>query len=174
MGSFAPSMAVFFSNANSGPPAGCLSSHSRCFQKATPPCRPKGWPRFPATWRPASRRAQSASAQRPSDVAPGYAPPGQALISVSFLGQETSPELESRVLLELETWFGEMVREWRHLRTYRIQRALPEQAPGSGFSGPGFQRVAGVYVCGDHLWSPSIEGAIVSGLRTAEAILRPS
>ena len=110
----------------------------------------------------------------PSDVAPGYAPPGQALISVSVLGQETSPELESRVLLELETWFGEMVREWRHLRTYRIQRALPEQAPGSGFSGPGFQRVAGVYVCGDHLWSPSIEGAIVSGLRTAEAILRPS
>jgi phytoene dehydrogenase-like protein len=110
----------------------------------------------------------------PSDLAPNYAPHGRALVSVSVLGTVVSADLESRVLAELEAWFGSPVREWRHLRTYRIERALPRQAPGTGFTGPGFRKEAGVYLCGDHLWSASIEGAIVSGLRTADAILKPS
>ncbi len=110
----------------------------------------------------------------PSDLAPDYAPPGQALVSVSVLGTVDPADLESRVLAELQAWFGGTVREWRHLRTYRIERALPRQAPGTGFTGPGFRKEAGVYLCGDHLWSASIEGAIISGLRTADAILKPS
>ena len=108
----------------------------------------------------------------PSDLAPAYAPPGQALISVSVLGNVEATDLTSRVLAELETWFGGAVRSWRHLRTYRIERALPRQPPGTGFTGPGFRKVGGVYLCGDHGWSASIEGAIVSGLRTADAILQ--
>ena len=110
----------------------------------------------------------------PSDLAPDYAPPSRALVSVSVLGTVDAADLESRVLAELEAWFGSAVREWRHLRTYRIERALPRQAPGTGFTGPGFRKEAGVYLCGDHLWSSSIEGAIISGLRTADAILKPS
>jgi hypothetical protein len=55
-------------------------------------------------------------------------------------------------LAELEAWFGGAVREWRHLRTYRIERALPRQAPGTGFTGAGFRKEAGIYVCGDHLY----------------------
>lgn len=110
----------------------------------------------------------------PSDLAPAYAPPGRALVSVSVLGTVDQGELEPRVLAELEAWFGSTVREWRHLRTYRIDRALPTQPPGTGLTGPGFRKEAGVYLCGDHLWSASIEGAIVSGLRTADAILKPS
>jgi phytoene dehydrogenase-like protein len=110
----------------------------------------------------------------PSDLAPAYAPPGRALVSVSVLGTDDSADLESRVLAELEAWFGGAVREWRHLRTYQIERALPRQPPGTGFTGPGFHKAAGVYLCGDHLWSASIEGAIISGLRTADAILKPS
>jgi phytoene dehydrogenase-like protein len=106
----------------------------------------------------------------PSDLAPEYAPPGQALISVSVLGA-VQENIESQVLAELEAWFSSAVREWRHLRTYRIERALPTQAPGDGFAGPGFRKQTGVYVCGDHLWSASIEGAVISGLRTADAIL---
>jgi phytoene dehydrogenase-like protein len=110
----------------------------------------------------------------PSDLAPAYAPPGRALVSVSVLGTVDLDDLESRVLAEMEAWFGSTVREWRHLRTYRIERALPRQAPGTGLTGPGFRKEAGVYRCGDHLWSASIEGAIISGLRTADAILQPS
>ncbi len=106
-----------------------------------------------------------------SDVAPGYAPQGKSLISISVLGLPEPSDLERRVVMELQAWFGKAVHEWRHLRTDRIERALPEQAPNVGMTGPGFRHHDGVYVCGDHLWSASIEGAIISGLRTADAIL---
>ena len=108
----------------------------------------------------------------PSDVAPGYAPSGQSLISISVLGLPEIADLESRVIAELESWFGKEVRGWRHLRTERIQRALTEQAPSVGMTGPGFREQGGIFVCGDHQWSASIEGAIISGIRTADAILK--
>jgi len=107
-----------------------------------------------------------------SDVAPGYAPPGQALISISVLGVPAIPDLETQILAELEPWFGPEVRNWRHLRTDRIERALPEQPPIAGALGPFFREFDGIFVCGDHLTSASIEGTILSGLRTADAILR--
>ena len=99
----------------------------------------------------------------PSDLAPGYAPSGQALVSVSILGSPDPADLEARVVAELEAWFGSQVREWRHLRTYQINRALPTQPPGNGMAGSGFRKEAGIYLCGDHLWSASIEGAVISG-----------
>jgi phytoene dehydrogenase-like protein len=107
----------------------------------------------------------------PSDVASGYAPSGQALISVSVLGMPKMDDLEGRVLVELEAWFGEGVREWRHLRTEQIEHALPEQMPNTSMLGDGYREHRGVYFCGDHLWSASIEGAIISGTRAADAIL---
>jgi hypothetical protein len=110
----------------------------------------------------------------PSDLSAAYAPPGRALVSVSVLGTVDPAGLESRVLGELEAWFGVAVRDWRHLRTYRVERALPRQPPGTGFTGPGFRDEAGVFVCGDHHWSASIEGAIRSGLKTADAVLTRS
>lgn len=110
----------------------------------------------------------------PSDVAPGYAPIGQSLISISVLGMPETANLEARVIAELETWFGSQVHEWRHLRTAQIKRALPEQPPSVGMTGPGFREQDGIYVCGDHQWSASIEGAIISGSRTADAILKQS
>jgi phytoene dehydrogenase-like protein len=107
-----------------------------------------------------------------SDVAPAYAPPGQALISISVLGAPAIPDLEMQIVAELEPWFGAEVRGWRHLRTDRIERALPEQPPITGSVGPCFREIEGIFVCGDHLTSASIEGAIISGLRTADALLR--
>jgi phytoene dehydrogenase-like protein len=109
----------------------------------------------------------------PSDLSPDYAPSGQSLISVSVLGCVETEKLESLVLAELEGWFGSTVRDWRHLRTYQIERALPAQPPGAGLAGPGFRKEAGVHLCGDHHWSASIEGAILSGLKTADALLKP-
>jgi phytoene dehydrogenase-like protein len=96
-----------------------------------------------------------------SDVAPGYAPDGRALISVSVLGEDDSVD----VIDELETWFGPEVRDWSLLKTYKIKRALPDD------SGVSEGRYDGMFVCGDHCESASIEGALVSGERTAEAIL---
>ena len=106
-----------------------------------------------------------------SDVAPAYAPPGKALVSISVLGVAAVPDLETKIIAELEPWFGPEVRGWRHLRTDRIERALPEQPPITRPLGPCFREIDGIFVCGDHLASASIEGAIISGLRTADAVL---
>lgn len=107
----------------------------------------------------------------PSDVAPGYAPDGQSLISVSVLGMPDPRGLADRVQTELRAWFGSQVHDWRHLRTIPIARALPEQPPGVGMRGPGYRMQHGVYVCGDFQWSASIEGAMLSGKRAADAVL---
>jgi protoporphyrinogen oxidase len=108
-----------------------------------------------------------------SEIAPGYAPPGKALISVSVLGIHDLTDLPQRVRNELSVWFGPQVESWQHLRSDRIPRALPEQAAGcDAFASAGFRCVDGVFVCGDHLSHPSIEGAITSGIRTAKEILR--
>jgi predicted NAD/FAD-dependent oxidoreductase len=61
---------------------------------------------------------------------------------------------------------------WRHLRTYRIPHALPAQPPGA-LDPPGrpVRARPGVYVCGDHRDTATIDGALVSGRRAADALL---
>ena len=105
----------------------------------------------------------------PSDVAPGYAPPGQSLISVSLLGLHREPGIPHQVQEELRSWFGEKVDAWKHLRTDVIRHALPEQLPGAAC--PGYLEHDGIYICGDHTSSASIEGAVSSGNMTAVAVI---
>ena len=111
----------------------------------------------------------------PSLVAPTYAPPGAALISATVLGSPAidDHQLESSVRQQLQEWFGNQVQTWRHLRTYRIPFALPVQTP------PALSPVAksprrqdGLWICGDYLDTASIQGAMVSGRRAADDVLR--
>jgi len=104
-----------------------------------------------------------------SDAAPCYAPDGQSLLSVSVLGLAEADGLVEQVRAELLEWFGPEASSWRHLRTDHIRRGLPQQLPNG--SAPNSINQAGVWVCGDHLSSASIEGAVVSGKQTAAAIL---
>ena len=104
-----------------------------------------------------------------SDVAPDYAPKGRSLISVSLLGIHKNSDLPNAVKEELYSWFGEQTRDWKHLRTDLIKHALPEQGPG--LKSPGHLFIDGMHICGDHTSSASIEGAITSGIKTAEAII---
>jgi phytoene dehydrogenase-like protein len=108
-----------------------------------------------------------------SEVSPAYAPAGQALVCVSVLGE--APEagaLEARVREELTGWFGAAVSAWRHLRTYIIPRALPAQVPAALEPPRRPVRLSpGLYVCGDHRDNASIDGALGSGRRAAEAVL---
>ena len=106
-----------------------------------------------------------------SDLAPDYAPDGKALISVSVLGENRETNLPLVVQQELKEWFGEKVTTWKHLRTDLIKEALPTQEETNTI---GFREIGGVFVCGDHAISASIEGAISSGKSTAEAILTVS
>ncbi|AGC47957.1 amine oxidase [Myxococcus stipitatus DSM 14675] len=108
-----------------------------------------------------------------SEVSAAYAPAGQALICVSVPGVSTDEAaLRARVLDELTGWFGARVAEWRHLRTYSLPFALPSQTMEALEPPHRPVRLSpGLYVCGDHRDSASIQGALVSGRRAAEAVL---
>ena len=105
-----------------------------------------------------------------SDVAPGYAPAQQSLVSVSVLKQSdaTDGALAAQVQAELEGWFGPGVRAWRWLRTYRVDRALPVRWPLE--VGAPLAVSPGVWVAGDFQATASIQGAMESGERVADAI----
>jgi phytoene dehydrogenase-like protein len=111
----------------------------------------------------------------PSAVAPTYAPPGAALISAAVVDRPDlpkGPDLESAVLGQLADWFGSAVVAWRHLRTYTIPHAQPAQPPGALDPPERPVRLRpGLYVCGDHRDNASINGALASGHRTADAVL---
>lgn len=111
----------------------------------------------------------------PSVVSPSYAPAGQHLISATVLGvpDKSDRQLETEVLDQMKDWFGSQVASWRHLRSYRIPYALPRQLPG--YLSPPERPIhwkAGIYLCGDHRDNGSINGAMVSGRRTAETVLK--
>jgi phytoene dehydrogenase-like protein len=107
-------------------------------------------------------------------VAPNYAPAGQYLISVSVLGDFplTDEQLGGFVIADLKGWFGSVVRSWKFLRSYRIPHAQPAQLPGALDPPERAVRIRpGVYVCGDHRDNASINGAMVSGHRAADALI---
>jgi len=104
----------------------------------------------------------------PSEIATGYAPPGRALVSITALGAG-EPDLDE-IEWQLRGWFGNPVTRWRRLRTYRIPRALPAYPVGGHVTQP-VRLAAGLYGCGDHREHPSLNGALASGRRAAEAVL---
>lgn len=110
----------------------------------------------------------------PTDVAASYGPEGESLISVTVLGVEHDPSrLHEEVARQLESWFGPRTRAWRHLQSYPIPYALPDQTPPALAAPERPVRIAkGLYLCGDHRDNASIQGAMVSGRRAAEAVIR--
>ena len=110
----------------------------------------------------------------PSDVAPSYAPRGQALVSVQvleFAGDDAA--LERAVRAQLSGWYGaHIVERWRLLRIDRIRFAQPAQPVGALEPAARPVRLdGGLYVCGDHREDASIDGALRSGRRAALAVL---
>jgi hypothetical protein len=105
-----------------------------------------------------------------TDLIPSAAPAGRALISVTSLEKE--PPSEGAVRAQLSRWFGGEVSEWRLVDARSIPHALPRQAVGDLNPFERSVRVErGLLVCGDHRDQSSIQGALRSGRRAAEAIL---
>jgi phytoene dehydrogenase-like protein len=104
-----------------------------------------------------------------SNVAPEYAPPGSALIAAACPGVN-DPDIEPDVRAQMRTMWGPVVDTWRHLRTDAIAHGQPRQHPP--FSPK--QRIAlgdGLFVCGDHRDTASIQGALYSGRRCGDAVI---
>ena len=111
----------------------------------------------------------------PSDVAPEYAPAGESLISVVLIGHLDLDDrtAESAARTELTDWFGPVVEKWRHLKTYRIQHALPAQPPPMPDpTVPTAPLKPGIYVCGEYRSVPGIQWALLSGRQAAEAVIK--
>ena len=107
-----------------------------------------------------------------TNVCPALAPEGQRLISATVLGSPTSAALEETVRNQLAGWFGKGALSWRHLRTMTISGAQPEGRQLHVGDEPGCVWVSpGLFRCGDYLDDVSINGALLSGRRAAEAIL---
>ncbi len=105
-------------------------------------------------------------------VAPQYAPEGEHLVSVSTVGWPSRDDqsLVAMVRGQLKRWYGLVAEEWRLLKIYRIEHALPSVYPLERVSRT--RLAPGLYVCGDHRATPSIQGALESGRLAAEALVR--
>jgi phytoene dehydrogenase-like protein len=110
----------------------------------------------------------------PSAVAPSYAPAGRSLISVVVVGHQTEAPgtVEAVVRSDLKQWFGTSIDTWRHIKTYHIPHALPDQRPPlpNPTAGPSLPH-PNVYVCGEYNSVPGIQWALLSGRQAAEQIL---
>jgi phytoene dehydrogenase-like protein len=106
-----------------------------------------------------------------SQVAPSYAPDGTALISASVLGvPEDLGATERLVRGRLASMYQVSTHEWEHVASYPVPRALPAMpAPHPLHRAAKLDR--GMYVCGDHRATSSIQGAMHSGERAAAAVL---
>ena len=110
----------------------------------------------------------------PNLVSASYAPEGHHLISATIIGNKDDDEdheIDEEVRKELTGWFGEQVHDWRYLKTYRLRYAVPEQLPPLEGQKPVKLR-PGIFVCGDHRNTASLNGAMASGRLTAQAIVQ--
>lgn len=108
----------------------------------------------------------------PGETGASVAPAGQNLVSVSTHGEHglSEEELTARLRTELAAWFGPVANMWRHLRTYRIEQALPVYGPGQ----PVQQELHlgdTLFRCGDWVSYPSLNAALGTGRQVAEMLI---
>jgi len=104
-----------------------------------------------------------------SNVAPEYAPAGRHLV-VGALPGVVDGDLVATTRAAFREWWGDRVDGWEPLATYRISHGQPGQAPPF-HPKRSVTTETGVFVCGDHRDTASIQGALFSGRRCAEAVL---
>jgi phytoene dehydrogenase-like protein len=104
-----------------------------------------------------------------TNAAPTYGPgDGRALVAATAVGSRR--DLADTARVHAGRLYGADPSRWELLRTDVVDRALPAHPPGQ----PLARRVAlgdGLFVAGDHRDTPSIQGALVSGRRAADAVL---
>ena len=102
-----------------------------------------------------------------TDAQPAYSPDGRALVASSTL----RPTREAEVREEIARLHDVPTTELVHLTSVTVPGAQPAALPPLQLRRP-VDLGDGVYVCGDHRDTPSIQGAMASGARAARAVLR--
>jgi len=109
-----------------------------------------------------------------TEAAPSYSVDGRALVATSLVhGAGAEDADEPTVRARLATLYGVGTTDWELVATYVVPRSLPAMPAPHSFRKPVRLGRAGdvVYVCGDHRDTSSIQGALVSGRRAADAVL---
>lgn len=114
------------------------------------------------------RRGPIANTAVMTTTAPTYAPRGHHLIQATCVMPTAATEDDVRRQLG-EVWQAD-TRPWRLLRRDDIAHALPAQDPPLRLRRT-VRLDDGRYLAGDHRDTASIQGALVSGQRAAEAVL---
>ena len=151
---------------------------SRLLGHEEPPSRPTSCVYFAAPHPPSQTDALLLNGQKTgpalnvailTNVAPSYSSNQEALISAAIPGRYETEALDE-VTDQMKKWFGEQVDTWRHLRTYSIRHGQPDFQSKMPFRKSN-QINSTQWICGDHRDTPSIQGAMVSGRRTAESLI---
>ena len=108
-----------------------------------------------------------------SNVSNKYAPAAKVLISISYNGIPTIDDatLAENMKTELKQWYGNQVEDWKLLKTYRINYALPNQEKVTDEVTHSEIKINdNLFICGDYLLNGSINAAMKSGRIVAELI----
>lgn len=103
-----------------------------------------------------------------SRAAPSYAPPGRHLVQGSALLRPDRVPDEAAMRRHAGDLLGVDPRGWEVVARHEVPDALPAQPAPYSASRP--VRVGDLVVCGDHRDTGSIQGALVSGQRAADAV----
>ncbi|MEU0832507.1 NAD(P)/FAD-dependent oxidoreductase [Streptomyces sp. NPDC005969] len=104
-----------------------------------------------------------------SEVDPSRAPHGRTLITSTVLGTPP-PDLDRSVRTHLAALYGTPTDDWELLAAHHDPEAVPAMPPPHDLRRP-VRLLAGLYVCGDHRDTSTVQGALFSGRRAAHAIL---
>jgi phytoene dehydrogenase-like protein len=103
-------------------------------------------------------------------ASPAYSPDRRALVSSVTLGTDCSAAVARAVRDHLAILHGVSTADWAEVAVVAVPDSLPAMPPPHDFRRPVRLR-PGRYVAGDHRDSSSIQGAMVSGRRAAQALL---
>ncbi|MFI5961584.1 NAD(P)/FAD-dependent oxidoreductase [Streptomyces asoensis] len=104
-----------------------------------------------------------------SRVDPSRAPAGRALISSTVLGTPP-PDVERAVRTHLARLYGTSTARWETLAVHHTAEAVPAMRAPHDLR-RAVRLLAGLYVCGDHRDTSTVQGALHSGHRAAAAIV---
>ncbi|MFE1930263.1 NAD(P)/FAD-dependent oxidoreductase [Streptomyces sp. NPDC059474] len=129
--------------------------------------------REPALILAAGGRGPVAHTMVASEVDPSRTPPGRVLITSTVLGASAAlpaAELDRAVRAQLGAVYGTSTAGWELLATHHDPHAVPAMPAPHDPRRP-VRLLSGLYVCGDHRDSSTVQGALASGRRAARAVL---
>lgn len=104
-----------------------------------------------------------------SEIDPTRAPADRALISSTLLGTPP-PDTDTAVRTHLSRLYGTPTTRWETLAVHHTAEAVPTMTPPHDLRRP-VRLLAGLYVCGDHRDTSTVQGALHSAHRASKAIL---